>query len=69
LHPAPFRLAPADAERYTRLSIELGDELERALAGRLGPDRADALRRINDGWPGPRVQTENLCDGSQHQLL
>lgn len=56
-------------ERFNRMTIYLGDEFERALAARLGPDRARALRHADDGWPGARVQTDNLCDGSQHQLL
>ena len=56
-------------ERFVRIESELGDEFERALAARLGPDRARALRHATDGWPGPRVQSENLCDGTQHQLL
>jgi hypothetical protein len=56
-------------ERFVRIEIEIGDEFERALAARLGADRAHEIRHANDGWPGPRVQGENFCDGSQHQLL
>lgn len=56
-------------ERFARIEIEIGDEFERALAARLGPDRTHEIRHANDGWPGPRVQGQNFCDGSQHQLL
>ncbi|MCA9706661.1 MAG: hypothetical protein KDK70_12480 [Myxococcales bacterium] len=56
-------------ERFTRRILELGDELEQALAERLGPDRADALRRAHDGWPGLRNQTQNFCNGNDAQFL
>jgi len=41
-------------ERFKRLSEGRGDAFERELAKELGPDRARALRAINDGWPGGR---------------
>lgn len=56
-------------ERFTRMTMAWGDEFERALAARLGPDRASTLQHANDGWPGPRVQSENLCNGNQDQML
>lgn len=52
-------------ECFTRRILELGDELEQALTERLGPDRADALRRAHDGWPGIRNQTQNFCNGNE----
>jgi hypothetical protein len=56
-------------ERFTRMTMEWGDQFEQALAARLGPDRASALQHANDGWPGPRVQSDNLCNGGQTQQL
>ena len=67
--------APADPtnisldERFMRRVIELGNDFEVALADRLGPDRARALRNADDGWPGLRLQTQNYCDNSQPQMF
>ena len=47
--PTPEQLAKASPfERMFRASIELGNKMEAALAKRLGPDRASAIR--GDGW-------------------
>jgi hypothetical protein len=67
--PPPDLSALSPVERYVRMSVEFGEQFEQALAARLGSDRANALRHVNDGWPGPRVQTDNMCDGTQQQLL
>ena len=67
--PPADRSALPLAERMLRLNVELGDAFEDAVAARLGPERADELRRAHDGWPGPRIQTDNHCDGSEAQLL
>ena len=56
-------------ERMTRLNVEFGDILERNLGERLGVERAAELRRAQDGWPGPRIQSTNYCDESVPQLL
>lgn len=56
-------------ERFTRRILEVGDELEQALAERLGSDRADALRHAHDGWPGIRNQTQNYCNGNEPQFF
>ncbi|MEM6993572.1 MAG: hypothetical protein AAF721_23870, partial [Myxococcota bacterium] len=56
-------------ERFLRRVIELGDAFERAVAKRLGAERARALRVADDGWPGLRLQTQNYCDGGKPQML
>ncbi len=57
-------------ERFLRRVIDLGDAFERALAERLGGDRAKALRGADDGWPGLRLQTQNYCgDGGKPQTF
>jgi hypothetical protein len=55
---AGLEAAPRDAsqlspyEELMRLLVGLGDELERDLAGQLGPRVARALRKRSGGWPG-----------------
>jgi hypothetical protein len=56
-------------ERITRINVEFGDALEQALAARLGPERASELRHAFDGWPGPRLQGHNYCDGTEAHML
>jgi len=43
-------------ERYLRSIITLGDEMETIVARAVGPERARALRELNDGW------------GSKHEM-
>jgi hypothetical protein len=57
------------AERITRINVGFGDALEQALAARLGPERASELRQAFDGWPGPRLQGHNYCDGTEAHML
>lgn len=56
-------------ERFMRRVIELGDDFEKAVAQRIGEDRAQLLRRSDDGWPGLRLQTQNYCDHSKPQTF
>lgn len=61
----PTSGVPADPsvnERVVRRMSALGTEFERALAERLGTDRAQQLRAHGDGWSGPHVQTHSQCD-------
>jgi hypothetical protein len=46
----PATPSEAPAERFWRLKAGLGDEYEAALAAKLGPARAHALRRAGNGW-------------------
>jgi hypothetical protein len=43
------------AERTMRLMVTIGDQFEKKLAERLGPERARALRAREDGWSGKTV--------------
>jgi hypothetical protein len=40
-----------------RLMMNLGEDLERRVGERIGVDRARALRRLKDGWPGGRTSS------------
>ncbi|HXU80046.1 MAG TPA: hypothetical protein VN914_01530 [Polyangia bacterium] len=55
LQPPPADLARTPViERALRIMTTVGDELEKKLGERLGSERARALRRVRDGWPGGR---------------
>lgn len=55
LQPPPPDLARTPAiERALRIMINSGDELEKKLGERVGAERAKALHRVRDGWPGGR---------------
>lgn len=64
---AGLALAPPDLsrlspfERYFRALADLGNEAERMLAAKLGPEKAHKLRAVNGGW-GIRMQMAG-CDG------
>lgn len=49
-------------ERYVRTVIGAGNELERAIADAVGPERAAALRRLGDGWPGGTSTYSHDCE-------
>jgi hypothetical protein len=58
LTPPPADLSrTAPAERVMRLMMNLGEDLERRVGERIGVDRARALRRLKDGWPGGRTSS------------
>jgi hypothetical protein len=44
-------------ERMLRLKTSVGDQFERKLAERFGPERARALRAREDGWSGKMVNS------------
>jgi hypothetical protein len=51
LEQPPADLSQASpVERYLRAYVDLGNELERMLAARLGAARARELRELHDGW-------------------
>jgi hypothetical protein len=55
LVPPPADLAKTPViERALRIATGAGDELERRFGERVGAERARALRRLRDGWPGGR---------------
>jgi hypothetical protein len=55
LVPPPADLAKTPVvERALRIATAAGDELERRFGERVGAERAHALRRLRDGWPGGR---------------
>lgn len=61
LAPPPADLAATPvAERTFRVMMSIGDRFERAVAERLGPERARALREKDDGWGGKSIA--NGCD-------
>lgn len=68
---AGLREPPADIsalsieERVSRLSAESGNEFERLVSERLGPERARALRSKNDGWPGSTSVSSGDCIDSR----
>lgn len=66
--PADLASRPLD-ERFMRRVLELGDAFERAVADRLGQERARTLRTADDGWPGLRLQTQNYCDNTPPKAL
>jgi len=49
-------------ERYFRAFADLGNEAERALAAKLGADKAHRIRAENDGWP-MRMSMSGCQDG------
>lgn len=49
------------AERATRLVATAGDRFEQRVAELLGKERARALHRSGDGWPGRHSDTSSLC--------
>jgi hypothetical protein len=51
--PADLAKTPV-IERALRIATGAGDELERRFGERVGAERARALRRLRDGWPGGR---------------
>jgi hypothetical protein len=52
------------AERYVRLSRNLGNDYEDAVAQTLGAERAKDLRSIAGGWPGNRTISSHECDAT-----
>ena len=66
--PTDLASRPLD-ERFMRRVLELGDAFERAVADRLGDERARSLRTADDGWPGLRLQTQNYCNNGKPQAL
>ena len=57
--PDLSRLSPY--ERYMRALAALGDDAEKMLAAKLGPEKAHALRAHNGGW-GIRMQMAGCAD-------
>lgn len=49
------------AERFVRAFTTVGGRFERALADKLGANRAHELHLAQDGWPGIRSQTGARC--------
>lgn len=66
--PGDLASRPLD-ERFMRRVVELGDAFERAVADRLGEERARTLRTADDGWPGLRLQTQNYCNNTPPKAL
>ncbi len=63
LAPPPAELSKTSpAERLMRAYVQLGDQTEAALAKRLGPERAAAIR--GDGW-GSRSDWSGCPDASR----
>lgn len=58
LRPPPARDQLPPLESLMRGLAEQGDLFEQAVARRLGPARARALRARNEGWPGLGVEWE-----------
>ena len=52
--PADLSKTPV-AERTVRLMSSIGNLFEQKLAERIGPQRARALRALEDGWRGKTV--------------
>ncbi len=48
-------------ERLLRWDADLGNAFERALAERLGPERAQSLRASRGGWSGKRSTWADVC--------
>jgi hypothetical protein len=63
LAPPPTSLAAVPAvERALRLMVGMGDDFERRLGERLGPERARALRSLRESWGNSA--TMSGCKGS-----
>jgi len=55
LVPPPADLAKTPViDRALRIATGAGDELEKRFGERVGAERARALRKVRDGWPGGR---------------
>jgi ferric-dicitrate binding protein FerR (iron transport regulator) len=50
LQPPASLQGTSAAERYYRLMTRVGDDFERELGAVIGPERAHALRKKEDGW-------------------
>jgi hypothetical protein len=67
LVPPPANLARTSPyERYFRAYADLGNEAERALAEKIGPEKAHAIRAENGGW-GMRMAMAGCNDGEEDE--
>jgi hypothetical protein len=49
------------SHRWFRHIADLGNEVERGVAEVIGKERARALRKLDDGWPGDRSVWSGRC--------